>query len=88
MPPPVARESYTAALGNLRQILTAARDIQDAKEIIRLAFRAIEASAEISENLVHSVGSVEDKWATWELWGAVGDGAACGLSPPPAPWSS
>ena len=64
MPSPVARESYTAAFRNMRQLLTAARDTQDAKEVIRLVFRAIEASAEISENLVHSVGSVEDKLAT------------------------
>ena len=67
MPPPVIRESYTAAFGNLRRLLTTARDTQDAREVVLLAFRAIEASAEVSENLVHSVGSVEDKLATWEF---------------------
>ena len=66
MPPPVARESYVAAFINLRQVLTAAKESQDPQQAILKAFQAIEASAEISENIVRSIGAVEDKLENWE----------------------
>ena len=66
MPPPVARESYVAAFFNLRQVLIAARELQDPQQAILKAFQAIEASAEISENMVKSIGAVEDKFENWE----------------------
>ena len=50
-------------------MLNAVRDVQDPKEVILKAFQAIEASAEISENLVRSVGALEDKVDTWESAG-------------------
>ena len=64
--PPVPRESFAAALGNVRKLLTSAREVQDPKEVIVRAFQAIEATAEISERLVMSVGALEDKVGTWE----------------------
>ena len=67
MPPPVARESYVAAFINLRQVLTAAKESQDPQQAILKAFHAIEASAEISENIVKSVGVIEDRLENWEL---------------------
>ena len=66
MPPPVPRESFIAALGNIRQFLTLARDTHAPKEVIVKAFQAIEATAEISERIVMSVGALEDKVGTWE----------------------
>ena len=47
-------------------MLDAVREVQDPKEAILRAFHAIEASAVISENLVRSVGTLEDKMDTWE----------------------
>ena len=65
MAPPVLRETFAHALGHLRQILIAARETQDAKEVLMKVFLAIEATAEISGRLVLSVGAVEDKVETW-----------------------
>ena len=67
MPPPVSRESFSAAFGNVRRLLTTAKEAQDPKELIIKAFQAIEASAEIAEKIVMSVSAVEDKVETWEL---------------------
>ena len=64
--PPVPRESFAAALGNVRKLLTSAREVQDPKEVIVRTFQAIQATAEISERLVMSVGALEDKVGTWE----------------------
>ena len=66
MPPAVARESYAAAFSNIRGLLAAAKETQDAKEVLRKAFQAIEASTEVSENLVRSLAAVEDKVEQWE----------------------
>ena len=66
MPPPVPREAFALALGNIRQLLTSAKDTQDPKEVIVKAFQAIEAATEISERIVMSVGALEDKVETWE----------------------
>ena len=65
-PPPVTRDAYTAAIAGVRQLLTTAKNTQDGKEIILMAFRAIEAQTEITEKLVDSIGSVEEKIAIWE----------------------
>ena len=65
MPPPVSRESFAQALGNVRQLLVQARETQDAKEVLIKVFLAIEATAEISDRLVLSVGAVEDKVEIW-----------------------
>ena len=70
MPPPVLRESYTVAFGNLRRLLDGVKDAQDPKEAIMMAFQAISASAEISDNLVMSVGALEDTVNTWESAGS------------------
>ena len=67
MPPPVPRESFSTAFGNLRRILATAKGTQEPKDLIVVAFQAIEASAEIAERIVMSVGAVEDKVETWEL---------------------
>ena len=64
--PAVPRESYLAAFVNLRLLLTAARETQDHQQAILKAFQAIEASAEIAEHLVKSVGAVENKLENWE----------------------
>ena len=64
MPPPIPREAFAAAFGNLRQLLTTARDTADPKEVIVKAFQAIEATTEISQKLLMSVGALEDKWET------------------------
>ena len=66
MAPPVARESYARAFVNLRQLLNAARETQEPQEWILKAFQAIEASAEIFENIVRSIGAIEDKVENWE----------------------
>ena len=65
-PPPVPRTEYAAAIAGVRQILAAAGNTQDAKEIILKAFQALEAQAAIAEKLVNSVGFVEEKVAHWE----------------------
>ena len=59
--PAVPRESYIAAFVNLRLLLTTAREMPDHQQAILKAFQAIEASAEIAENLVKSIGAVENK---------------------------
>ena len=59
--PLVAWESYATAFVNLRQLLSTAKDAKDAREIFLKAFQAIEASAQISENMAASIGAIEDK---------------------------
>ena len=67
LPLPVSLESFSTAFGNVRRLLTTAKEAQDPKELIIKAFQAIEASAEIAERIVMSVGAIEDKVETWEL---------------------
>ena len=66
MSPPIQRESYVAALMSLRGLLTAAQNTQDPKGASVKGFQAILAAAEIIENIVVSIGAVEDKVETWE----------------------
>ena len=66
MPPPIPRESYIAAFGNLKRLLATAAEFQDPKEVLVVAFKAIEALATIVEQIVLSVNAVEDKVGTWE----------------------
>ena len=58
MAPPVRRESFTIALGNVRQLLTTARDTQDPKEVLVKAFQAIEATAEAAEEVIVTIPSI------------------------------
>ena len=70
MPPPVPRESFALALGKLREILDVAKGNTDPKEVLVKALQAIEATAEISEKILLSIGALEDKVETWEAAGS------------------
>ena len=63
---PVNRDAYASALVNLRELLMAARATTDGKEILGKVFGAIEAHAEITENVIRSIGVAEDKLEIWQ----------------------
>ena len=67
MPPPVPRDTYAVALGNIRQLLSTVKGTPDPKEVTLKAFQAIEATTEIAQKFLLSIGALEDKVETWEL---------------------
>ena len=67
MPPPVPRDAYAVALGNIRQLLATVKDTPDPKEVTLKAFQAIEATTDIAQKFLLSIAALEDKVETWEL---------------------
>ena len=60
-PPPILRETYLAAMGTVRQLISTWKGAGNAQDAFTKGIAAQEALAEITEKVIMSIATLEDK---------------------------